>query len=615
MVLRALPALVAAALLTAAPAVRAAGVKPFPFPTEVVTLPNGLRVALVPFGSPGLAAYYTLVRVGSRNEAEAGRSGYAHFFEHMMFRGTKLHSGEEYNATVTRLGLDTNAFTSEDMTVYHLYGPSKALPTIIEYEADRFQHLDYDEAQFKTEAGAILGEYAKSASRPELKLREKMLETAFDAHTYRHTVIGFLDDVKAMPSGFAYSREFFRRYYTPDNCLIVVAGDFDKAQVLSLIEKAYGGWQGKVDPAAIQAEPPQKKARRAQVDWPSPTLPRLWLAWHSPAASDLGAAAAQNVLNDYLFGPTSPLYQDLVLGPAAGGRHLPHLERAPRPLPVRRAAAREEGGRSAGGREGGAGRAEGAGRRQGGPQAAGRGAQQPHLQRRAPARQRQHRGRHPGRHHRPDRRPRVPQPALRPRRQAGPRRALDLRQEVAHRRQPNHRHADRSEGRRQVNRAVKLAAAAVLAALAQVAAAQAAAPAPAAPRVLALPPSDKAGVYLMLRFRTGAVDDPAGRAGLTALTARLMAEGGTAALDARRLREALFPIAADLDVRVDDEQTTFMARVHRDAVDKLVPILVDVVTHPRWDAEGVHPHPPADRGTTSRSACARPTTRSWARRR
>src|SRR5258706_8798809 len=194
-----------------------AAAKAFPFPTEVHALPNGLRVVLIPYDSPGLAAYFTAMRVGSRNEPEKGRSGYAHFFEHMMFRGTKAHPAEDFNATVTRLGLDTNAFTDDDQTVYHLYGPSKALPTIIELESDRFAHLDYSEAQFKTEAGAILGEYAKSASDPDEKLEEKLRETAFTAHTYRHTTIGYLEDIHAMPNGFVYSHEFFRPYYTPDN--------------------------------------------------------------------------------------------------------------------------------------------------------------------------------------------------------------------------------------------------------------------------------------------------------------------------------------------------------------------------------------------------------------
>src|SRR5260370_2239391 len=111
--------------------------------------------------------------VGRRNEVEKGRSGFAHFFEHMMFRGTKAHPSDEYNATVTRLGLNTNAFTSEDMTIYHLYGPAKALPTIIDYEADRFQNLDYDEAGFRTAAGATMRQYQKKPPIPQPKPPEQ----------------------------------------------------------------------------------------------------------------------------------------------------------------------------------------------------------------------------------------------------------------------------------------------------------------------------------------------------------------------------------------------------------------------------------------------------------
>jgi zinc protease len=307
--------LLAALAAAAAPAAPAADTsKAFPFPVEVHSLPNGLRVVFIEYDAPGLVAYYTLMRVGSRNEVEKGRSGYAHFFEHMMFRGTKQHSAEDYNSTVTRLGLNTNAFTSEDMTVYHLYGPAKALPTIIEYEADRFQNLYYDEPAFRTEAGAILGEYTKSASNPEQKMFEKMMETAFIRHTYAHTVIGYLKDIQNMPAGFEYSREFFRRYYTPDSATIFVAGDFDRAATLALLEKAYGGWKGKAQAMPIPREPKQRQSRRAQMEWDKPTLPRIWITWHTPGADNIRAAAVQNLLNAYLFGPTSPLYQSLVLG-------------------------------------------------------------------------------------------------------------------------------------------------------------------------------------------------------------------------------------------------------------------------------------------------------------
>jgi len=303
-----------AALVAASAAPAADASKAYPFPVEMHALSNGLRVAFVQYDAPGLVAYYTLMRVGSRNEVEKGRSGFAHFFEHMMFRGTKQHSAEEYSQTMTRLGLNTNAFTSEDMTVYHLYGPARSLPTIIEYEADRFQNLSYDEPAFRTEAGAILGEYVKSASNPGQKMYEKMVETAFTRHTYGHTVIGYLKDIENMPSGYEYSRQFFRRYYTPDNATIFVAGDFDRPATLALIEKAYGGWKGKLDAMPVPREPKQRQSRRGQVDWDKPTLPRIWISWHTSGADDLKRAAVQNLLNAYLFGPTSTLYQNLVLG-------------------------------------------------------------------------------------------------------------------------------------------------------------------------------------------------------------------------------------------------------------------------------------------------------------
>ena len=142
--------LVAAALALAAPvaAKSAATTKAFPFPIEEHTLANGLRVVLVKYDSPGLVAYFTLMRVGSRNEAERGRSGYAHFFEHMMFRGTKKHSGADYNQTVTRLGLNTNAFTSEEVTCFHARASASRFGQLLDVLTDMLPNSG---------AGAIVG--------------------------------------------------------------------------------------------------------------------------------------------------------------------------------------------------------------------------------------------------------------------------------------------------------------------------------------------------------------------------------------------------------------------------------------------------------------------------
>src|SRR3954467_14026651 len=168
----------------------------FPFPVAEKTLPNGLRVFVVKYDSPGLVAYYSVVRTGSRNEIEPGKSGFAHFFEHMMFRGTDKYSQQAYNDVIKEIGADSNAYTSEDLTVYHILAGKTALPKIVEIESDRFQNLKYTEPDFEKEARAVLGEYNKGASNPLQKMFETLYDNAFTRHTYKHTTIGFLKDIE-----------------------------------------------------------------------------------------------------------------------------------------------------------------------------------------------------------------------------------------------------------------------------------------------------------------------------------------------------------------------------------------------------------------------------------
>jgi zinc protease len=306
--LLALPVLVA---LAAAPAPQG---KTFPFPYKVSTLKNGLTVVRVPFESPGLLAYTTVVRVGSRNEVEPGHTGFAHFFEHMMFRGTKRFPEGARGQLLGKLGFSENAFTTDDVTVYYVNGPADALETLVDVEADRFANLEYAEPAFQTEAESIRGEYQKNLANPGLKIEETNLSLAFSKHTYRHTTIGLFEDILEMPKKFEYSRTFFKRWYTPDNTLVVLVGDFDDAKALALIEKHYGAWSGKADKLTPAVEPPQKEAREGELKWTSPTTPRLGLSWHTPAASPKTPdAAIQEVLVSYLVGPTSPLYRSLVL--------------------------------------------------------------------------------------------------------------------------------------------------------------------------------------------------------------------------------------------------------------------------------------------------------------
>jgi zinc protease len=286
----------------------------FPYPMKVDRLPNGLTVVRVPFNSPGLIAYQTVVRVGSRNEVEPGKTGFAHFFEHMMFKGTKNFPEGERDKVISTYGYDDNAFTSDDVTVYHSYGPNTGLEKLVEIEADRFRNLEYSEPSFQTEALAVLGEYHKNAAQPYLKIEEELGRTAFTKHTYGHTTLGYYDDIKAMPQAYQYSRTFFERWYTPDNVLLVVVGDFDDNTLMQAVRKHYGPWDRKSATVNVPAEPPQTKERSVHIDWPQSTQPRHLHTWRTPAARlDTSDAAIQTVLADYLVGPTSPLYKELVL--------------------------------------------------------------------------------------------------------------------------------------------------------------------------------------------------------------------------------------------------------------------------------------------------------------
>ena len=286
----------------------------FPFPVKEKTLSNGLRVYVVAYDSPGLVAYYSVVRTGSRNEVEAGKSGFAHFFEHMMFRGTARYSQDAYNAVIKEMGADSNAFTSDDLTVYHILAGKTALPRIVEIEADRFQHLQYKEPDFQKEARAVLGEYNKNASNPIEKMVEVLYDNAYSTHTYKHTTMGFLKDIENMPNEFGYSRQFFDRYYRPDNVTLLVAGDVDADTVFGLVEKEYGAWKRGPARPTVPSEPAQKKGKEAELTWKGATLPMLLEGYHVPGFSTTNVdLPALDVLAELLFAERAPLYKKLVI--------------------------------------------------------------------------------------------------------------------------------------------------------------------------------------------------------------------------------------------------------------------------------------------------------------
>ncbi len=288
--------------------------KTFPYPVHEEVLDNGLRVVAIPMDSPGIMAHYLVVRAGSRNEVEPGKSGFAHFFEHMMFRGTERYPAEAYNDVLKELGADSNAFTTDDWTAYHIVAASSALDKVMEIEADRFMNLEYTVEAFQKEAGAVLGEYNKNYSIPIMTLLEKLQDTAYTVHTYKHTTMGFLRDIEDMPNQYEYSLEFFKRWYRPDNCAVVVAGDVVPSEVVALAKKRYGPWKKGAARLTTPTEPPQAGEKTAHIPWKTPTLPYVLLGFHSPAFSPESVESmALEILSQAAFSETSPLYKDLAL--------------------------------------------------------------------------------------------------------------------------------------------------------------------------------------------------------------------------------------------------------------------------------------------------------------
>ena len=198
--------------------------------------------------------------------------------------------------------------------MFHLTFAKEDLERVIDIESDRFQRLSYGEPAFQTEAGAVYGEYRINATDPWTVLDEKLRDLAFDVHPYKHTVIGFERDIKAMPAAYEYSKAFHRRFYRPENVVILVVGDVDPPATLRLIEKYYGPWQPGYQPPKMPIEPPQTAPRSARVTFPGRTLPILTLAYKGDAFdTENRDYVAARLLAELAFGPESDLYKELVL--------------------------------------------------------------------------------------------------------------------------------------------------------------------------------------------------------------------------------------------------------------------------------------------------------------
>ncbi|MCC6619680.1 MAG: insulinase family protein [Deltaproteobacteria bacterium] len=541
----------------------------FPFPVERRVLPNGLRVLFVPVPSDGLVSYWTLVRTGSRDEVEPGVTGFAHFFEHMMFRGSERFPGPLYDRIIKSIGADANAYTTDDYTAYHLSLAKEDLPTVIDVEADRFQNLAYGEPAFRTEAGAVFGEYRKGRSDPFEVLIESLHDRAFDVHTYKHTTMGFVSDIERMPEQYEYSRSFFRRFYRPDNVVVLVTGDFDLEATWAEIAAKYDRWAPGYQAPAVPIEPEQVAERRVDVAFDGQTLPILAVMWKGErfdaASKDM---VAGKLIGELAFGETSRLYKRLVLeeqrveqlGASFDSTRDPGLWGVVAMVKdIDDIAAIEEEIHGAV-----------AGLIEDGVTAAALDAARSHLKYRflsglaSPSA--------------------VAEAVACVVALTGDVAAIDTLYATL-----DALTADdvRAAAARWLTRArstvARLAARGVeLPAAREEGAGDEGAPG-LGEATLTMPMPADPNVSIQVWIKAGSQDDPPGLEGLAQLTASMLAEGSTERLSYDQILEALYPMAASYEARVDKEMTIFKGTAHRDHADGLARLMLEALTQPRFD--------------------------------
>ena len=288
--------------------------KIFDMPYLQRDLDNGLRVVIVPTDYPDIVTIQIPVQTGSRNEIEPGKTGFAHFFEHMMFRGTEKYPADVYADILKKAGADQNAYTSSDLTNYHITFTKDDLEKVIEIEADRFQNLSYSEDVFRTEALAVKGEYLKNFSNPFSQMYERVSDLMFSTHTYKHTTMGFIEDIEAMPDQLEYSKVFFDRWYRPEKTTVILVGDVDPEATFALVKKYWGGWERGDYNVDVPVEPPLGGPKYEHLQWEGPTQPWLVMAFRGPAyvptEKDMPGL---DLISEIYFSESSDLYRQLVL--------------------------------------------------------------------------------------------------------------------------------------------------------------------------------------------------------------------------------------------------------------------------------------------------------------
>ena len=302
-------ALVAGLLLAAGPA--GAMVRPPKLVYQETTLPNGLTVVLSEDHSTPIVNVQVWYHVGSKDE-QKGRTGFAHLFEHLMFQGSKNVAPDQLTSMISGIGGRSNAYTTQDVTVFWETVPSQYLPLALWLEADRMAMLRIDKGTFEKERAVVEEERRlRIDNQPYGSLSELIDENAYTVSPYRHPVIGSMKDLDA--ATVEEVRDFYHTYYVPSNATLVLVGDFDSAQALADVRK----YLGRVPPSTrpiprdYPVDPPQTKERQVTVheSWPLPVVAVAYHITYDGNPDSYPLYVISKVLSD---GDSSRLYQDLV---------------------------------------------------------------------------------------------------------------------------------------------------------------------------------------------------------------------------------------------------------------------------------------------------------------
>ncbi|WFU06828.1 pitrilysin family protein (plasmid) [Rhizobium sp. CB3171] len=309
-------ALSLAALLCLTTSEAAVGAPPGQSEISDFLLNNGLEVVVIPDHRAPIVTQIVLYKVGSADEPP-GKSGIAHFLEHLMFKGTKKHPAGTFDTKVAEIGGEENAFTWSDYTAYFQTVTPAALGTMMEFEADRMRNLVLSDAVISPERDVILEERrSRVETDPEELLEEEMQATLYQNHPYGRPVIGWMHEMEGLNRADAVG--FYDRYYAPNNAVLVVAGDVSAATVRKLAEETYGAIpRGSDLPSRIRPQEPEQNTKRTVVLTDSRvTVPSFEESWVVPSyrTAKPGEAEALDLLSEILGrGMRSRVYQELVV--------------------------------------------------------------------------------------------------------------------------------------------------------------------------------------------------------------------------------------------------------------------------------------------------------------